>query len=184
MRSPWARRSARRVAFTPFLGFHLLITFGVAWLAPRQHDRRRDRRSCVGNPMTYPLHLGRHLPARPAHARRASDRPRRRGSGMICCTSPGISSGRSLKPMTVGSIPLGLAVGLRRLSHCLQSGFRPIARGAASASPDGGRRRARRPSEDIEDASHGTPSWRQHRPCRDRAERARRQPSPIRCAPR
>src|ERR1700752_2487633 len=62
------------VAFTPFLGFHLILTFAIAWLLGANMIAGALG-SCIGNPLTFPLiwattyqlgHLLLHKESRPA----------------------------------------------------------------------------------------------------------------------
>ena len=63
-----------------------------------------------------------------------------------------------------------------RLSYCLQSGFGIPGRPPRALAGRRAASRLRRPnSRNLEHAPPGPPSWRQHRPCGDRAERPRRQ---------
>ena len=54
-RSPWARRSARAISITPFIGFHLIITFALAWLLRGNMIAGVIAGTCFGNPVTYPF---------------------------------------------------------------------------------------------------------------------------------
>ena len=54
------------VAFTPFLGLHLVITFAIAWMLRGNMIAGAIAATAFGNPISYPLHLGGHLSARPS----------------------------------------------------------------------------------------------------------------------
>jgi uncharacterized protein (DUF2062 family) len=98
------------VAFTPFLGFHLLIIAAVAPLL-RGNIIAGAIASCVGNPITFPFiwastyQLGHLILNRDA----TSAPPQLRHD--LLYKSWG-QLWPVIEPMTVGSIPLGIAVGV------------------------------------------------------------------------
>lgn len=97
------------VAVTPFLGFHLLIIAAVVPLF-RANIIAAVIASCVGNPITFPLiwastyqvgHLILERDSRSAPAQLGHDLLHKSWDQLWPV----------IEPMTVGSIPLGLAVG-------------------------------------------------------------------------
>jgi len=97
------------VAFTPFLGFHLLIMAGVAWLV-RGNVIAGAIASCVGNPITFPfIWAGSYRLGKLMLGESVSGAPARLGHDLFEKSWDQLWP--LLKPMTVGSIPLGLAVG-------------------------------------------------------------------------
>lgn len=99
------------VAFTPFLGFHILIGIGVAYLVGANLVAAALG-TAVANPLTIPFILastyrfGRMLVGGPAHFRNGSDVPANLAEKSLHAIWPVI------KPMMVGAIPLGLAAGI------------------------------------------------------------------------
>jgi uncharacterized protein (DUF2062 family) len=97
------------VAFTPFLGFHFILTFLVAWPL-RGNMIAGAIGTCIGNPITYPFiwagtyqvgHMllnqeSRHVPG---------------GLGEDLLQKSWDQLWPIIGPMTVGAIPLGLAAG-------------------------------------------------------------------------
>ena len=124
------------VAFTPFIGLHFVITFAIAWLLRGNMiaGAIAQPRSAIRSPIRFiwagTYQLGQLI------LRQESRTVRRRSSAMSSCTSRWDELWPSIEPMTVGSIPLGLAVGCIVYLHCLQSGFGLPERRAASASPE------------------------------------------------
>jgi uncharacterized protein (DUF2062 family) len=98
------------VSFTPFLGLHFILTFAIAWLL-RANMIAGAIATSIGNPLTFPLiwagtyqlgHFllnreGRTMPARLEH-----DLVHKSWDQLWPI----------LKPMTVGAVPIGFAVGL------------------------------------------------------------------------
>ena len=97
------------VSITPFVGFHFLITFGLAWLL-RGNLIAGAIGTCFGNPLTFPFiwaatyEVG-HFILRG----RNIDAPPRLTSELASKSIEQIWP--LIKPMLVGSIPLGLAAG-------------------------------------------------------------------------
>lgn len=98
------------VSFTPFIGLHLVLTFAVAWILGGNMIAGVIGGACFGNPLTYPFiwagtyQLGHFIldsEGRPAPARLGHDLLHKSWDQLRPI----------LEPMTVGSIPLGLAVG-------------------------------------------------------------------------
>ena len=97
------------ISFTPFIGFHIVITCALVWLL-RGNLIAGAIGTCFGNPLTFPLiwastfqvgHLLLRGDARDAPARL----PREVAQKSIAEIWP------LIKPMLVGSIPLGLVAG-------------------------------------------------------------------------
>jgi len=97
------------VSFTPFLGFHLIIAFVIAWVL-RGNLLAAAIGTCAGNPLTFPFiwaasyELGRFLLGQEA-------------GGIPVSTHHlmGLSLDQLLpilKPLIVGSLPLGIVMGL------------------------------------------------------------------------
>jgi uncharacterized protein (DUF2062 family) len=98
------------VSFTPFIGFHLVLTFAVAWLLGGNMIAGAIGGTVFGNPLTFPFiwagtyqlgHLildseGRAVPARLGH-----DLLHKSWNQLWPL----------VEPMTVGSVPLGIAMG-------------------------------------------------------------------------
>jgi hypothetical protein len=93
-------------SFTPFLGFHLIITLAVAWLVGANMIAGAIG-TAVGNPLTFPLiwastyeigYLLMQGASRAAPARLEHDLTHKSFEQLLPL----------LKPMVVGSIPLGL----------------------------------------------------------------------------
>jgi uncharacterized protein len=97
------------MAFTPFLGFHLILTFLIAWPL-RGNMIAGAIGTCVGNPLTYPFiwastyELGHILLRQESH-----HVPVRLGEHLLHKSWDQL--GPIIEPMTIGSIPLGLACG-------------------------------------------------------------------------
>ncbi len=97
------------VSTTPFIGFHFVITFAIAWLLVGNMIAGAIG-TCVGNPLTFPFiwastyQLG-HL-ILDAEGRTA---PERLGHDLLHKSWEQLWP--IVEPMTVGSIPLGLAIG-------------------------------------------------------------------------
>lgn len=96
-------------SFTPFIGFHLIMTFAVTWLLGVNMIAGGIGTS-VGNPLTFPLiwastyevgHLILQGVSRDAPARLEYELTHRSFAQILPL----------LKPMVVGSIPLGLVAG-------------------------------------------------------------------------
>jgi len=97
------------VAMTPFIGFHFLLTFAVAWLLGGNMIAGAIA-SCVGNPITFPFiwastyQLGHFILS---HEGRAA--PARLGEELV--HKSWYQLWPIIEPMTIGSIPVALAVG-------------------------------------------------------------------------
>jgi len=98
------------VAFTPFIGLHLILTFAIAWVVRGNMIAGAIGGTVFGNPLTYPFiwastyQLGRLLlnqEARPAPARLEHDLLHKSWDQLWPI----------VKPLTIGCVPLGLAVG-------------------------------------------------------------------------
>ncbi len=96
-------------ACTPFLGFHFLLGFALAWML-RGNLVAAALGSFIGNPLTFPViwaasyEIGQLMLGRPGR-----DAPAGLAHELV-----GTSWDRLwplLKPMAVGSVPIGLAVG-------------------------------------------------------------------------
>jgi uncharacterized protein (DUF2062 family) len=98
------------VAFTPFLGFHVIIAIVIAWLLGANLVAAAVG-SALANPLTLPFifastyRLGRVFVGGPSHFRNGGDVPSNLAEKSLHAIWPVI------KPMLVGSIPLGLAAG-------------------------------------------------------------------------
>lgn len=97
------------VAFTPFLGFHLVLTFAIAWLLGGNMIAGALA-SCIGNPLTFPLiwattyelgHLLMHQEKSQVPMRLEHDLLHKSWDQLWPI----------IEPMTVGSVPLALLVG-------------------------------------------------------------------------
>jgi uncharacterized protein (DUF2062 family) len=99
------------VAFTPFIGFHLLITFAAAWMLGGNMIAGVIGGSIFGNPLSYPIiwastyQLG-HL----ILSSQGDQTPAQLGHDLLHKSWEQLLP--ILKPMTIGSVPLGLAFGL------------------------------------------------------------------------
>lgn len=97
------------VSITPFIGFHFLITFALAWLL-RGNLIAGAIGTCAGNPLTFPFiwaatyELG-HFILRG----RTIDAPARLTRELASKSMDQIWP--LIKPMLVGSIPIGIALG-------------------------------------------------------------------------
>ena len=98
------------VSFTPFIGFHLVLTFVVAWFLGGNMIAGAIGGTVFGNPLTYPFiwastyqlgHLIIDSEGRPAPARLGHDLLHKSWHQLWPI----------VEPMTVGSIPLGIALG-------------------------------------------------------------------------
>ncbi len=98
------------VSFTPFIGFHLILTFAVAWILGGNMIAGAIGGSFFGNPLTYPViwastyklgHLILDSEGRPAPAQLGHDLLHKSWHQLWPL----------VEPMTVGSIPLGLLLG-------------------------------------------------------------------------
>lgn len=98
------------VAFTPFIGLHLVLTFAIAWMVRGNMIAGAISGTFFGNPVTYPLiwagtyQLGRLIlfhEARPAPARLEHDLLHKSWDQLWPI----------VKLLTVGCVPLGLAAG-------------------------------------------------------------------------
>jgi uncharacterized protein (DUF2062 family) len=97
------------VAFTPFLGFHLLITAGIAWLI-RGNVIAGVIASCVGNPITYPfIWAGSYRLGKLMLGESASSVPMQLERDLLEKSWDQLWP--LIKPMMIGSIPMGLAAG-------------------------------------------------------------------------
>jgi len=99
------------VAFTPFIGFHLVLTFALAWLLGGNMIAGAIGGTVAGNPLTYPFiwaatyqlgHLILNNENRQAPERLSHDLLHKSWNQLWPI----------VEPMTIGAIPLGLAVGL------------------------------------------------------------------------
>ena len=96
-------------SFTPFVGFHLVATFALAWLF-RANMIAGGIGTAIGNPITFPLiwastyELG-HLLLKGA----SRDAPARLGDYLMQRSFEQLLP--LIKPMAFGSIPLGVAAG-------------------------------------------------------------------------
>ena len=99
------------VAFTPFLGLHIILGIGIAYLVGANLVAAALG-TAVANPLTLPFilastyRLGRVFVGGPAHFRNGSDVPANLAEKSLHAIWPVI------KPMIVGAIPLGLAAGI------------------------------------------------------------------------
>jgi uncharacterized protein (DUF2062 family) len=99
------------IAFTPFLGFHIIIALPIAWLLGANLVAAALG-TAVANPLTIPFiwaatyRLGRVFVGGPAHFSRGADVPANLAEKSLHAIWPVI------KPMLVGSIPIGLAAGV------------------------------------------------------------------------
>jgi uncharacterized protein (DUF2062 family) len=98
------------VGFTPFLGFHIIIALPLAWLLGANLVAAALG-TAIANPLTIPFiwagtyRLGRIFVGGPAHFARGGDVPENLAEKSLHAIWPVI------KPMLVGSIPLGLIAG-------------------------------------------------------------------------
>lgn len=140
-------------SFTPFLGFHFVIAFGVAFLIGGNFVSAALGTS-VGNPLSFPFIFG-------ATFELGSLILRTGAKADQVDLSPGVLS-RSIdtilpliKPMTVGAIPLGIAAGLacyfpirsavRAFQHARRERFAAKARRAAEEDARVGEAEENRP---------------------------------------
>jgi len=97
------------VAFTPFLGFHFILTFLIAWPL-RGNLVAGAIGTCIGNPITYPFiwagtyELG-HILLR----QEGPHVPMRLSEDLLHKSWDQLWP--IIEPMTIGAIPLGLATG-------------------------------------------------------------------------
>jgi uncharacterized protein (DUF2062 family) len=97
------------VAFTPFLGFHLLIVAGIAWLV-RGNVIAGVIASCVGNPITFPfIWAGSYRLGKVMLGESTASAPARLEHDLLEKSWDQLWP--VVKPMTVGSIPFALVVG-------------------------------------------------------------------------
>jgi uncharacterized protein (DUF2062 family) len=98
------------VAFTPFIGLHLILTFTVAWVVRGNMIAGAISGTVFGNPLTYPViwastyELGRlvlNQEAHPVPARLQHDLLHKSWDQLWPI----------LKPLTIGSVPVGIVVG-------------------------------------------------------------------------
>ena len=98
------------VSCTPFLGFHFMLTFAIAWLLGGNLIAGAIG-TAVGNPLTFPLLLGASYEVGkfilPGQERAA---PRDLGADLMEKSFHQLWP--LIKPMAVGAIPVGLMVGL------------------------------------------------------------------------
>ena len=98
------------VSCTPFLGFHFVLTFAIAWLLGGNLIAGALG-TAVGNPLTFPLLLGASYEVGrlilPGHGPAL---PRDLGADLMEKSFDQLWP--ILGPMTVGSIPVGFVVGL------------------------------------------------------------------------
>jgi uncharacterized protein (DUF2062 family) len=99
------------VAFTPFLGFHIIIALPIAWLLGANLVAAALG-TAIANPITIPFiwaatyRLGRLVVGGPVRVSRTGDVPANLAEKSLHAIWPVI------KPMLVGSIPVGLAAGI------------------------------------------------------------------------
>jgi uncharacterized protein (DUF2062 family) len=97
--------------FTPFLGFHIIIALPIAWLLGANLVAAALG-TAIANPLTIPFiwastyRLGRLIVGGPSHFRHGGDVPVNLAEKSLHAIWPVI------KPMLVGSIPLGIAAGI------------------------------------------------------------------------
>jgi uncharacterized protein (DUF2062 family) len=97
-------------SFTPLVGFHLIITFVVTW-ALGANMIAGGIGTAIGNPLTFPLIWASTYEVGSLILRGAStDAPARLGHDLTHKSFEQILP--LLKPMLVGSVPLGLAVAI------------------------------------------------------------------------
>lgn len=97
------------VAFTPFLGFHLILTFLIAWLL-RGNMIAGAIGSCIGNPLTFPfIWAGTYQLGHMILDQESRHVPMRLGEDLLHKSWDQLWP--ILYPMAVGSIPLALAAG-------------------------------------------------------------------------
>ena len=97
------------VSLTPFLGFHFLITFALAWLL-RGNLIAGAIGTCLGNPLTFPFIWAATYEVGQFILRgRSVDAPARLTNELASKSIDQIWP--LIKPMLVGSVPLGLATG-------------------------------------------------------------------------
>jgi uncharacterized protein (DUF2062 family) len=98
------------VAFTPFVGLHLIITFALAWILGGNMIAGVIAGTAFGNPLSYPFiwavtyqlgHLVLNNENRPAPERLGHDLLHKSWSQLWPI----------VEPMTIGSVPLGIAAG-------------------------------------------------------------------------
>lgn len=115
------------VAFTPFLGFHIIIALPLAWLLGANLVAAALG-TAIANPITIPFiwaatyRLGRLVVGGPVRVSRAGDVPANLAEKSLHAIWPVI------KPMLVGSIPIGLAAGIVTYLMVLAAtrGFRAV----------------------------------------------------------
>lgn len=96
-------------AFTPLLGFHVLLAFALAWLL-RGNMIAGAIGTCVGNPVTYPfIWAGTYEIGQLIMRGASSAAPERLGHDLLHKSFDQILP--LIQPMLIGSIPLGLAAG-------------------------------------------------------------------------
>jgi uncharacterized protein (DUF2062 family) len=129
------------VAFTPFLGLHIVIGIGIAYLAGASLVAAALG-TAVANPLTIPFilastyRIGRFFVGGPARFGNGSDVPANLAEKALHAIWPVI------KPMMIGAIPLGLATGIAAYVVVLLAtrAFRAVRTERLAA-----RRRAQRP---------------------------------------
>jgi len=117
------------IAFTPFLGFHILIALPIAYLVGGNLVAAALG-TAFANPLTIPFiwagtyRLGRFFVGGPAHFRSGGDVPANLAEKSLHAIWPVI------KPMIVGSVPLGITAGIIAYFIVLMatSGFRAMRR--------------------------------------------------------
>lgn len=116
-------------SFTPFMGFHFILSFTIAWLT-RGSFIAAGLGTAVGNPLTFPiiwaatLGLGRTILGRPLEAVGQA------GGFMATFKAEGFEAvwDPYILPMLVGGVPLGLIAGaifyfpIRAAANAFQNG--------------------------------------------------------------
>jgi uncharacterized protein (DUF2062 family) len=115
------------IAFTPFIGFHIVIALAIAWLLGVSLVAAALG-TAVANPLTIPFILaatyrvGRVFVGGPTHFARGGDLPQNLAEKSLHAIWPVV------KPMVAGSIPLGLVAGIIAYAVALGAirGFRAL----------------------------------------------------------
>jgi len=98
------------VAFTPFIGLHLLLTFAIAWILRGNMIAGVISGAFFGNPLTYPLiWAGTYELGRLVLDHEAQSAPARFEHDLLDKSWDQLWP--IVKPLAIGSVPAGLAAG-------------------------------------------------------------------------
>jgi uncharacterized protein (DUF2062 family) len=97
------------ISFTPFIGFHFILTFLIAWPL-RGNTLAGAIGTCIGNPITFPfIWTGTYQLGHILLHQKSRDAPMRLGEDLLHKSWDQLWP--VIEPMTVGAVPLGLATG-------------------------------------------------------------------------